>query len=132
MTTTELIEAYYAHFNAGNWDAMLELLSNEVAHDVNEASHEIGKAAFKAFFERMNRSYAETISDVSVTVNADGSRSAAEYVVSGTYHSTDVGLPEATGQRYRLPGGAFFEVANGKISRVTNYYNLQLWLQQIT
>ena len=131
MTTSELIEAYYAHFNTMNWNAMLELLTDEVAHDVNESSREIGKAAFKAFFERMNRSYAEHISDISVTVNADGSRSAAEYVVSGTYQLTDAGLPEARGQRYRLPGGAFFEVTNGKISRVTNYYNLQLWLQQI-
>ncbi len=132
MTTTELIESYYAHFNRGDWDAMLELLAPEVAHDVNESSREIGKAAFKTFFERMNRSYAEHISDVSVTVNSDGSRSAAEYVVSGTYQQTDTGLPEARGQRYRLPGGAFFEIQNGKISRVTNYYNLQLWLQQIT
>jgi steroid delta-isomerase-like uncharacterized protein len=131
MSTLELIESYYAHFNAADWDAMLELLSDDVAHDVNESEREIGKAAFKAFFERMHRSYAERISDLSVTVNADGSRSAAEYIVSGTYQQTDAGLPEARGQRYRLPGGAFFEVKNGKISRVTNYYNLQAWLQQI-
>ncbi len=131
MTTTELIEAYYAHFNRGDWDAMLELLSEDVAHDVNESEREIGKVAFKTFFERMNRSYAEHISDVSVTVNATGSRSAAEYIVSGTYRQTDAGLPEARGQRYKIAGGAFFEVTNGKISRVTNYYNLQLWLQQI-
>ena len=131
MTTTDLIQAYYAHFNAGNWDAMLELLSNDVAHDVNESGRESGKAAFKAFFERMNASYAENIADLSVTVNSDGSRAAAEYVVSGTYQRTDDGLPEARGQRYRLPGGAFFEIRDGKISRVTNYYNLQTWLQQI-
>ena len=131
MNTTELIEAYYAHFNRGDWDAMLELLTDDATHDVNESQREIGKAAFKAFFERMNRSYAENISDVSVTVNAAGSRSAAEYVVSGTYQQTDAGLPEARGQRYHLPGGAFFEIKDGKINRVTNYYNLQLWLQQI-
>ena len=131
MTTTDLIQTYYAHFNAGDWDAMLELLSDDVAHDVNESGRESGKAAFKAFFERMNASYAENIADLSVTVNSDGSRAAAEYVVSGTYQRTDDGLPEARGQRYRLPGGAFFEIRDGKISRVTNYYNLQTWLQQI-
>ena len=131
MTTTELIEAYYAHFNRGDWDAMLELLSDDVAHDVNEAGRETGRAAFKAFFERMNASYAENISDLSVSVNSDGSRAAAEYVVSGTYQRTDAGLPEARGQEYKIAGGAFFEVQNGKISRVTNYYNLHTWLQQI-
>lgn len=132
MNTTELIEVYYAHFNRGDWDAILELLTDDVAHDVNESQREIGKAAFKAFFERMNRSYAENILDVSVTVNAAGSRAAAEYVVSGTYQQTDAGLPEARGHRYKIAGGAFFEVQQGKISRVTNYYNLQMWLQQIT
>ena len=131
MTTTELIQAYYAHFNRGDWDAMLELLSDDVAHDVNEAGRETGRAAFKAFFERMNASYAENISDLSVSVNSDGSRAAAEYVVSGTYQRTDAGLPEARGQEYKIAGGAFFEVQNGKISRVTNYYNLHTWLQQI-
>ena len=129
--TNDLIEAYYARFNAMNWDAMLELMSEDVAHDVNESTRELGKAAFKTFFERMNASYAENISDLSVTVGSDGSRAAAEYIVSGTYLRTDEGLPEARGQRYKLAGGAFFEVQHGKISRVTNYYNLQTWLQQI-
>ena len=131
MSTPALIESYYAHFNRGDWDAMLELMSEDVAHDVNESTRELGKAAFKTFFERMNASYAETISDLSVTVGSDGSRAAAEYIVSGTYQRTDEGLPEARGQRYKLAGGAFFEVQHGKISRVTNYYNLQTWLQQI-
>lgn len=132
MTTTELIQSYYAHFNRGAWDAMLELLTEDVAHDVNESGREIGRASFRAFFERMNRSYAEQISGVSVTVNSDGSRAAAEYIVSGTYRQTDAGLPEARGQQYSIAGGAFFEVQHGKISRVTNYYNLQRWLQLIT
>jgi steroid delta-isomerase-like uncharacterized protein len=131
MTTTELIERYYAHFNAADWDAMLELLTDDVSHDVNERSREGGKAAFKLFLERMNRCYREHIEPVMVMVNADGSRAAAEYVVSGTYQATDAGLPEARGQSYRLPGGAFFEVRDGRISRVTNYYNLQDWLKQV-
>jgi hypothetical protein len=31
-----------------------------------------------------------------------------------------------------LPGGAFFEFAGGRISRVTNYYNLQDWIDQVS
>jgi hypothetical protein len=30
-----------------------------------------------------------------------------------------------------LPGGAFFEIENGFITRVTNYYNLQDWIAQV-
>lgn len=50
----------------------------------------------------------------------------------GVYHTTDEGLPEATGQTYVLAGGAFFDVQGDKITRVTNYYNLQEWIAQVS
>jgi steroid delta-isomerase-like uncharacterized protein len=40
-------------------------------------------------------------------------------------------LPEATGQTYHLRVGAFFEARDGRITRVTNYYNLQSWLRMV-
>ena len=43
----------------------------------------------------------------------------------------DEGLPPANGQRYVLPGGAFFDIANGRIARVSNYYNLPDWIRQV-
>ncbi|MFX9069672.1 isopropylmalate/homocitrate/citramalate synthase, partial [Acinetobacter baumannii] len=64
-------------------------------------------------------------------VNADGSRAAAEFVVHGAYLSTDEGLPEANGQTYVLPAGAFIGIANGKIARLTMYYNLADWTAQV-
>ena len=61
----------------------------------------------------------------------DGTRGAAELRIEGTYLATDEGLPEAKGQTYDLPVGAFFEVRDGQVARVTNYYDLQSWLQQV-
>ena len=61
----------------------------------------------------------------------DGRHAAAEYVVEGTYLATDEGLPEARGQTYTLPAGTFFEVRDGRIARVTTYYNLKDWLRQV-
>jgi steroid delta-isomerase-like uncharacterized protein len=132
MQTSELIQRYYDAFNAANWNDMLELLTIDVTHDINETGREGGRAAFTAFLERMNRSYRESIEEVTVMVSSDGTRAAAEYIVSGTYLVTDTGLPEARGQTYRLPGGAFFDVRDGKIARVTNYYNLQDWINQVS
>ena len=63
--------------------------------------------------------------------SADGSRAAAEFTVHGEYIATDEGLPEARGQRYVLPAGAFFEIRDGKVARVTNYYNLNDWIAQV-
>src|SRR5690606_24396704 len=68
---------------------------------------------------------------VVVMATADGARAAAEYVVQGEYLAADEGLPEARCQRYELPGGAFFEVRDGRIARVSNYYNLEDWLAQV-
>jgi steroid delta-isomerase-like uncharacterized protein len=61
----------------------------------------------------------------------DGARAAAEFTVLGEYLATDEGLPPAKGQRYRLNAGAFFAVRDGKVARVTNYYNLQDWIRQV-
>ncbi|MCW3847515.1 nuclear transport factor 2 family protein [Sphingomonas sp. LB-2] len=127
--TAELIARYYAAFNAGDWEGMLACLSEDVAHDINQGGRQTGKAAFRAFLAHMERCYRERLEDI--VIMALGERAAAEFVVHGEYLSTDEGLPEATGQRYTLPAGAFFEVRDGLISRVTVYYNLPEWTRQV-
>jgi len=128
---TELVLAYYAAFNRGDREAMLALLDEDVVHDLNQGPREVGRAAFADFMARMDRCYREQLRDIVVMATADGSRLAAEYVVHGEYLADDDGLPPARGQRYVLPGGAFFEVADGRIARVSNYYNLGDWLAQV-
>ena len=127
-----IIERYYAAFNAGDREGLLELLTDDVVHEINESGVETGKDAFREFFGRMDRSYRETVEDL-VIFSSDGnpSRAAAEFFIRGQYLATDEGLPEATGQTYRLRVGAFFELRDGLISRVTNYYNLQSWLRMV-
>lgn len=130
-TAADLIRAYYAAFNAGDRDAMLALLSEDVAHDLNQGARETGREAFAAFMRRMDASYRERLDDIVVMASADGTRAAAEYVVHGEYLADDAGLPPARGQRYVLPGGAFFAIRDGRIARVSNYYNLEDWIAQV-
>jgi steroid delta-isomerase-like uncharacterized protein len=129
--TRRLIERYYAAFDAGDWSGLLALLDPDVVHDISQGPREHGRAAFAAFLERMARCYAERIVELRILVGADGTHAAAEYVVEGRYLATDAGLPEARGQCYRLPGAAFFAVQGGRITRVSNHYNLRDWLAQI-
>ncbi len=131
MNAATLITAYYDAFNRGDRDAMLALLADDVAHDLNQGERETGREAFAAFMQRMDACYSEQLREIVVMVSPDGARAAAEYVVHGTYHHSDEGLPAATGQRYVLPGGAFFEVRGERIARVSNYYNLQDWIAQV-
>ncbi len=129
---TETVLQYYAAFNRGDWSGMLDCLTDDVVHDPNQGTRETGREAFAAFLERMHTSYSEQLQDIVVMAAPDGTRAAAEYVVHGTYLAADAGLPPARGQRYVLPGGAFFELRGQKIARVTNYYNLQDWLAQVS
>ncbi|MGX5729410.1 ketosteroid isomerase-related protein [Pseudoxanthomonas beigongshangi] len=129
---TELVLTYYAAFNRGDWDGMLALLTDDVAHDLNQGARETGREAFAAFLGRMNASYREQLRNIVVLASLDGDRAAAEYVVHGEYLNTDEGLPPATGQAYVLPGGAFFDIRDDRIARVTNYYNLQDWIAQVS
>lgn len=134
---TTLILAYYAAFNRSDWTAMLALLTDDVAHDLNQGARETGRDAFAAFLARMDRSYREQLRDIVVMASPDGARAAAEYVVHGEYLIADDGLPPANGQKYVLPGGAFFDIVfpdggSGRIARVTNYYNLQDWIAQVS
>lgn len=130
--TRALIERYFSAFNASDFDAMEHLLHEDVAHDINQGGREIGRDAFRRFNAMMSRHYRETLRDIEIMVSESGVRAAAEFTVDGEYIATAEGLPPADGQSYSLPAGIFFEVDDGRISRVTTYYNLKQWIAQIS
>lgn len=129
--TIALLDRYYTAFNAGDWAGMLDCLADDVAHDINQGERQTGKAAFTAFLAHMERCYKERLEDIVVMASDDGARAAAEFFVHGAYLATDDGLPEATGQTYVLPAGAFIAVEQGKIARLTMTYNLADWTAQV-
>ncbi len=130
--TAALIRRYYEAFGRGDSDGMLACLTDDVIHDVNQGERRNGIEKFRAFNARMTHHYREKLENIAVMVSKDGSRAAAEFNVHGTYLVTDSGLPEAAGQTYVLPAGTFFAIRDGKIARVTTYYNLTDWIAQVT
>lgn len=127
----ELITRYYQVFNGGDREAMLAMLTDDVFHDINQGGCEVGREAFRSFLQRMDRCYREQVEELQVFASEDGTRGSAEFFINGSYVSTDEGLPPATGQNYRLRVGAFFDLKEGRVARVTNYYNLQEWLRLV-
>ena len=69
-----LIRRYYEAFNAGDRPGMLALLTETVAHDINQGGREVGRDAFAAFLAHMDRCYREQIVDLAVMVDATGTR----------------------------------------------------------
>lgn len=127
----DLLQRYYHAFNSGDREAFLALLGDDIVHDINQGGSETGVAAFRSFMTRMDRCYREQIEELVIMADESGTRAAAEFMVRGEYLATDDGLPEATGQTYFLPAGAFFTLRDGRVARVTMYYNLQEWLRQV-
>jgi steroid delta-isomerase-like uncharacterized protein len=130
MDAKEIVKNYYACFNAKDWNGMLALVSPEVRHEANQGGIYIGKEKFAAFVKRMEECYDEQLEEM--VIMGEGDRVAAEFVVHGVYKLAEEGLPVANNQKYVLPAGAFLEVTDGLISRVTTYYNLPLWISMVS
>lgn len=130
--TQALIARYYDAFNRGDTDGMLACVTDDLIHDTNQGDRRIGRDRFHAFCARMSHHYKERLDDIIVMSTPDGARAAAEFNVNGQYLVTETSLPDATGQSYQLPAGTFFAVSDGKIARVTTYYNLTDWIIQVS
>ena len=102
-----VIGMYFDAFNRGDIEAMLDCLATDVVHHVNEGQVRVGKIRFAEFCAHMSRCYREDLTDRVVFASEDGTRGAAEYIVTGTYLQTDARLPEARGQTYALQAGSF-------------------------
>lgn len=127
----DIIENYYKAFNNKNWPEFFSLLDDQVIHDVNQGDREVGITKFKAFMDRMDGAYDEQISDIVIMADPKHQRFAVEYLVKGKYLKGEAGFPAARGQTYELPGVAIFEIKNKKITRISNYYNLNLWIEKV-
>ena len=77
--TAALIRDYYAAFNRGDTNAMLEFLTDDVIHDVNQGERRQGIEKFRAFNARMTHNYKEELKDIVVMVSKDATRASAEF-----------------------------------------------------
>ena len=75
-----LLTRYYDAFNRGDNQAMLDCLSGDVAHDINQGSRQTGKSAFAEFLGHMDRCYSEQLADIVLMANDEGTRASAEFV----------------------------------------------------
>lgn len=129
--STELVLAFYAACNRGDVASILALVSDDVVHEINQGRREQGKQALERFIANAIDSFRQSIRDVVVMTTQQGRRAAAEYVVDGRYLKTLAKRPPAHGQSYQLSGGTFFEISEGRITRISNHFNLADWQRQV-
>lgn len=119
--TADLIRRFIDAFNSSDHEAMLALLSEDVAHDRADGGREIGRDSYRWYLGLQARYFRESWADVAVMVGEGGVRAAAELTRRGAYLATAEGLPPASGQRYAVVAGLFFEVDDGSITRVSDH-----------
>ena len=132
MDTLEIVKKYYDAFNKKDWKGMLALVDTNVRHEPNQGEARTGIVKFTDFLQQMNEAYDEKLTDMVFFTEPSGSRVAVEFTVNGIYKKGDEGLPVARNQKYVLPAASFLEVKDGKISRITTYYNLPLWIRLVS
>jgi len=110
---------------------MLQCLHPQVEHEINEGAIEIGIQHFRQFLHRMNTHYKENLTEIKVMVSEDGQFASARFIVNGTYLQTDAGLPTARGQHYKIPALGYFEIQQGQIKKISNFYNLKKWIEAV-
>jgi steroid delta-isomerase-like uncharacterized protein len=132
MSALDIVKQYYSSFNNKDWQRMLNLLHTEIRHEPNQGDPRIGKEKFTEFLQMMDDSYEETLTDMVFFSEPTDTRVSVEFVVNGIYKKGEEGLPDAHGQSYVLPAAAFLELKEGKIARVTTYYNLPLWISLVS
>ena len=66
-----------------------------------------------------------------VTLFDCGDWAATEWIMSGGYSKDFPGMPRATGRRFSVRGATVMELRDGKISRISDYWNFASLLQQV-
>jgi steroid delta-isomerase-like uncharacterized protein len=130
MNVETLIRAYFEAFNRHDLEGMVANMAPEIKHQLNQGEDQIGIEAFRKFKTYMDTCYREQITDLNIMVG--GHLGCAEFTCSGTYLATDGNFPEANGQTYAIKAAAIFEESEGKVTRITSYYNVPEWVAQIS
>ena len=66
-----------------------------------------------------------------VTLFCGGDWAATEWIMSGSYSSDYPGFPRAAGRHFSVRGASVIELRDGKISRISDYWNFASFLQQV-
>jgi len=127
----EIVKKYYEAFNRKDINAILTLCKDDVINDPNQGDSQAGKEKLKTFLETAWAHFEETVHDLELMTNTDQSKIATEYLVKGKYYNSKPGLFPAKNQHYDIICTAIFTIQDGKIARITRYYNTKKWLDMV-
>lgn len=130
LSEAELRE-YLAAWNAHDADRVVAYFTDDATYeDVAMGQVNTGKDQIREFAAAMFRSMPDMNVEL-VSLCSAGDWVASEWVMTGTQTEDSIlGVP-ATGKPFRIRGASVGEIAEDKIKRISDYWNLASLLQQL-
>lgn len=113
MEPREIINNYYEHANAGNWDAWCDLFAENMVMDEQLAGHIEGLATLRPMMGGMSKAYSK-FQNVPKHILVDGNEGA---VVS------HISAANAAGESIEADVMNYFRFENGKIAYMANFHD---------
>ena len=111
-------------------DKLLSICTDDcIYEDVTMAAVNRGKAEVKVFGEGVLAAFPDFKLELSSGFILEKA-AAAEWTMSGTHKGDLPGLP-ATGKPFTVRGASICELREGKISRISDYWDMAAFLKQI-
>lgn len=131
--TIDTLKRLFVALNAGDRDAVLSCMSGEVLFDTFEGVREIGRESVRRVLAERASVYRESFRDLVLMTEDSGRRAAAEFTLRGFYQKQANGMPEASGQAFSVPGGAFFDMEDdGRVLRASFVLNAAELVRQLS
>lgn len=113
MDTREVVDEYYRHANAGDWDRWCDLFAEDQVMDEQLAGRVEGLATLRSMMKGFPDMYA-AFANVPQHVVVDGQQAAVVAQISATTHR---------GERIEARVINYFRVVDGRIAYVTNTHD---------
>jgi steroid delta-isomerase-like uncharacterized protein len=128
----DTMKRLFAALNAGDRDAVLACMHGEVVFDTFDGQREIGRERVRQVLAERASAFRESFRDLTLMGEDSGRRAAAEFTLRGFYQASVGGLPEASGQAFSVPAGAFFDMEDdGRVLRASFMLNQAELLRQL-
>jgi steroid delta-isomerase-like uncharacterized protein len=125
-----LFDGWAAAWSSQDIDRILTLCTDDcIYEDVTMSAVSRGKSEIRTFAGAVFGAFPDFKIEMTTGFVA-GDRAAAEWTMSGTHKGDLPNLP-ATGKRFSIRGATICELRDGRIKRVSDYWDMVTFLKQI-